>query len=118
MNGKYFPGMGVIGTMSGKTWGRLPDGRRAHLYRLTDASGCQVELSDYGATITSVKVPDRDGLLGDVTLGHDSLTGYLGSKAYLGCVVGRYANRIRNGRFTLDGRVHNITRNHGIHHLH
>jgi len=104
--------------MGGRTWGRLLDGRRARIYRLTDASGCEVEVSDYGATIASVKVPDRDGLQGEVTLGHGSLAGYLGSKVYLGCVVGRYANRIRDGRFTLDGRVYNVTRNHGAHHLH
>ncbi len=104
--------------MGGRTWGRLPDDRRAHLYRLVDSSGCKVEVSDYGATITSVKVPDRQGSHVEVTLGHASLAGYLGSKVYLGCVVGRYANRIRDGRFTLDGRVYNVTRNHGAHHLH
>jgi len=104
--------------MGGRTWGRLPDGRRAHLYRLADGSGCEVEVSDYGATITSVKVPDRQGSHVEATLGYASLAGYLGSKVYLGCVVGRYANRIRGGRFTLDGRVYNVTRNHGAHHLH
>ena len=104
--------------MSGRTWGRLPEGRRAHLYRLADGSGCEVEVSDYGATITSVAVPNRKGIQGEVTLGHSDLAGYLGSKVYLGCVVGRYANRIRSGRFTLDGEEHNVTRNHGAHHLH
>jgi aldose 1-epimerase len=104
--------------MSSRTWGRLPDGGRAHLYRLADGDGCEVEVSDYGATITSVMVPDEEGALGEVTLGHSDLEGYLGSKVYLGCVVGRYANRIRDGLFALDGEEYSVTRNHGAHHLH
>ena len=75
-------------------------------------------LSDYGATILSIMAPDRDGAPGEVTLGHSSLGGYLGSRAYFGCVVGRYANRIRDGMFTLDGVACRVTRNHGRHHLH
>jgi aldose 1-epimerase len=72
----------------------------------------------FGATITALHVPDRDGALGDVVLGHDTLEGYLAASPYFGAVVGRYANRIAFGRFTLDGETHRLTTNDGPHHLH
>ncbi len=103
---------------TGSQWGRLPSGEWAHRYRLSNDAGVEVHLSDCGATIISIAAPDRDGAPGEVTLGHSSLGGHLGSKAYFGCVVGRYANRIRDGVFTLDGVVRRVTRNHGRHHLH
>jgi len=103
---------------SGSRWGRLPGGEWAHRYRLSNDADVEVQLSDYGATILSIAAPDREGTPGVVTLGHQSLGGYLGSKAYFGCVVGRYANRIRDGVFTLDGVTRRVTRNHGRHHLH
>ncbi|MCX7824524.1 MAG: galactose mutarotase [Verrucomicrobiae bacterium] len=71
-----------------------------------------------GATLTELRVPDRDGRLGDIVLGFDTLEGYLGKNPYFGCTVGRYANRIAKGRFTLDGRTYTLATNNGPNALH
>jgi aldose 1-epimerase len=72
----------------------------------------------YGGIITEVRVPDRDGRLGDVVLGFDRLDGYLREHPYFGAIVGRYANRIGNARFTLAGRTYTLAANNGRNHLH
>ena len=77
-----------------------------------------VSVSSFGAIITSIRVPDRHGVPGEIALGHDRLEPYLTQTAYLGALVGRYANRIANGRFVLDGRQIQLARNNGPHHLH
>jgi len=99
-------------------WGSTGDGSKAHLYSLENDDGLRVTVSDYGGTVTSVLAPDSDGEVGEVVLGFDSIEEYLASKAYMGCVVGRYANRIAGARFNLDGVEHAVTRNHGAHHFH
>lgn len=103
---------------SGEPWGRLPDGRWARLFTLVNGAGGRVKVTDYGATVTSIMVPDRDSVIGEVALGFNYLDSYLRSRFYFGCTVGRYANRIREGRFSLDGVERNVIRNHGKHHLH
>ena len=77
-----------------------------------------MEAIEYGAIITRLLTPDHRGRAGDVVLGFDSLDGYLGDSPYFGAVVGRYANRIAAGRFTLDGETHQLARNDGANHLH
>ena len=72
----------------------------------------------YGATLVSVQSPDRQGRLQELTLGFDDLEGYLGDHPYFGATVGRYANRIENGRFFIDGREYILNANEGLHHLH
>jgi len=72
----------------------------------------------YGGSVVSIEAPDRHGTLRDVVLGYDSLDGYANDRRYLGALIGRYANRIARGRFTLDGRVHTLTINDGPNHLH
>ena len=72
----------------------------------------------YGAIITSLKTPDRAGLMRDIVLGFDGLDGYLKDPPYFGAVVGRYGNRIANGQFTLDGRTYRLAKNNGPNHLH
>jgi aldose 1-epimerase len=99
-------------------WGATLDGSMAHLYVMESEGGLRVTVSDYGGTVTSVLAPDRDGALGEVALGFDTIEEYLASNAYMGCVVGRYANRIAGARFDIDGVEHRVTRNHGAHHLH
>jgi len=99
-------------------WGSTMDGSTAHLYSLENDDGLRVTVSDYGGTVTGVLAPDRDGELGDVVLGFDTIQEYMESEAYMGCVVGRYANRIAGARFKLDGVERTVTRNHGAHHLH
>jgi aldose 1-epimerase len=107
---------GVMVTVA--PFGRTPDGKAVELYTLTNARGMQVRAISYGAIIQAIRVPDRSGHLGDVTLGHDSLQGYLTASPYFGAVVGRYANRIARGRFTLEGRTYRLAINNGPNHLH
>ncbi|MFD3003838.1 aldose epimerase family protein [Pontibacter toksunensis] len=106
-----------------EAFGKTAEGQEASLYTLTNANGMQVQISDYGATITSVLVPDREGEMGDVVLGFDSLAGYFSpeytkSGPYFGAIVGRYGNRIAKGRFTLNGEEYKLATNNGENHLH
>lgn len=94
-----------------KPFGNLPDGRPVTLYTLEASPGLAVEVMDYGATIVSLRAPDRAGELADVALGFSTLEGYLGQSPYLGCIVGRVANRIANARFTLAGKTYVLAAN-------
>jgi len=100
-------------------FGALPDGTKVDLYRLENSHGFVATLMTYGATLTSILVPDRTGRPGDVTLGYDNLEGYLKAGPYFGAICGRCANRIDSGRFSLDGKDFSLARNEaGKHHLH
>ncbi len=99
-------------------FGRLPDGTRVDLFTLANGTGMEVRAIEYGGVIVSLEVPDREGNLGDVVLGFDSLQGYLNDPPYFGAIVGRYGNRIADGRFTLDGRDYRLATNNGPNHLH
>jgi aldose 1-epimerase len=105
-------------TVTVASFGWTPDRKAVEVYTLTNARGMQVRAITYGAIIQAVRVPDRSGHLADVALGHDSLPGYLSASPYFGAVVGRYANRIARGRFTLDGRTYRLATNDGANHLH
>jgi len=89
-------------------------------FNLKNAHGMEVRLASYGARITSIKVPDRNGAMADVVLGFDTVEPYRSSvkKPYLGATLGRYAGRIANGRFTLDGVEHVLAKNNGPNHNH
>jgi aldose 1-epimerase len=87
-------------------------------YLLRNANGMTVRFIAYGGSVVSIDVPDRHGALRDVVLGYDALAGYENDRRYLGALIGRYANRIARGRFTLDGRAHTVTINDGPNHLH
>jgi len=107
------------GTMIEKAiYGKLPDGREVFQYTLKNAAGVEVRIINYGAIVTSIRVPDRDGRLADIVLGYDSLAGYLGDNAYLGAIVGRYGNRIGKGKFKIDEQEFQVTINDGTNHLH
>lgn len=99
-------------------FGRLPDGSGVDLYTLTNANGLVAKVSNYGTIITELHVPDRDGKLGDIVLGFDNLAQYLKGHPYFGCTVGRVANRISAGKFTLDGKAYALPINNGVNHLH
>jgi aldose 1-epimerase len=99
-------------------FGRLPDGRDVELFTLRNAHGVEVRAMTYGAIITSIRTPDRTGQTADITLGFDSLAGYVAGSPYFGAIVGRYANRIAGGRFTLDGVTYQLARNNGPNSLH
>ena len=99
-------------------FGRTADGTTIDLFTLTNAHGMEVRAISYGATVTSIRVPDRNGKLDDVVLGFDTMDGYLGNHPYFGAVVGRYGNRIAKGQFTLDGKTYQLATNNGPNHLH
>ena len=99
-------------------WGAMPDGRPIHLYRLSNTAGNSVSISDLGAAIISIMMPDAAGILADVVLGYDTAEEYLAGGAYFGAMVGRYANRIENGVFSLNGQQHFVTKNQGENCLH
>jgi aldose 1-epimerase len=92
-------------------YGTLPDGTAVDLYALENANGLSCRVITYGATITELHVPDRSGRLGDVVLGLGSLAEYVAQNSYMGCVIGRFANRIARGRFTVDGKAYAIAVN-------
>ncbi|MCE2683585.1 MAG: galactose mutarotase [Verrucomicrobiae bacterium] len=94
------------------------NGQAVRLHILNNGRGMTVAISEYGATLTSVRVPDRFGKVGEVTLGHDHVDGYVHHNAYLGSTVGRYANRLREGQFNIDGAAFQVTRNNNGQHLH
>ena len=94
------------------------DGRPITLYTLTNSHGVEIRAMNYGGIIVSILVPDRKGQLADIALGHDSLEGYIPNPPYLGAIVGRYANRIANGTFTLDGNTYTLPKNNGPNTLH
>src|ERR1700733_6150764 len=99
-------------------FGILPDGRAVERVMLRDVSGFEAHIMTYGATLQALLVPDAQGGRDDVVLGHDDLAGYLGARGFFGASVGRYANRIANARFVLDGEVVQLGANDGRHALH
>lgn len=99
-------------------WGRLPDGRTVHLYRLVNSSGLTASVTTYGAILTSLQTPDREGRLGNVVHGFDNLKQYLDGHPFFGATTGRVANRIAGGRFTLDGKEYKLAVNNPPNHLH
>jgi aldose 1-epimerase len=100
-------------------FGTLEDGRTAHLFTLSNEEGTEVKITNYGGIITSLMVADKDGELEDIVLGFDSLEGYLQEGVpYFGAIIGRYANRIANAAFELDGQRYQLAANDGPNHLH
>lgn len=101
-----------------RPFGETPSGEKVDLYTLSNRKGMEVAISTYGGVVVSLKVPDRTGAPGDVVLGFDDFKGYLLPPPYFGAIVGRYANRIANGKFTLDGVEYRLARNNGENSLH
>ena len=99
-------------------FGTTRDGRPVHRFRMQNRNGASVTVMDYGCTITSILVPDREGKLVDVCLGYKTLAEYEQNSGYLGAVVGRHANRIEKGVFTLNGAEYHVAVNDGPNHLH
>jgi len=104
-------------TVTRAPFGKTPDGD-VEIFTLKNVNGVEVRFTNYGGIITSLKTPDRNGAPADVVLGFDTIDGYLGYHPYFGAVIGRYANRIALGRFTIDGISHRLTMNSGPNHLH
>jgi aldose 1-epimerase len=99
-------------------FGKTREGTPVRIYTLTNASGAEAAITNYGARIVSLKVPDRNGTMGDVVIGFNTLDGYLGPNPYFGAIVGRYANRIGHAEFKLDGTDYKLAKNNGDNALH
>ena len=101
-----------------RPFGQTAQGETVTQYILTNKTGATVKLINYGANLTSLTVPDREGKLADVVTGFDTLAGYLKPHGSMGDTIGRYGNRIAKGRFTLDGVTYQLAINNGENHLH
>ena len=96
----------------------IREGKPVNMYKLRNAHGVEVEAMNYGGIIMSIRVPDRKGQFADIVLGHANMEGYIPNPPYIGAIVGRYANRIANGMFKLDGKTYNLPKNDGPNTLH
>ncbi len=105
-------------TIQKSDFGKTPDGTAVSLYTLTNSKGMEARIITYGGAIVSLKTPDRKGAMGDVVLGYDNLAGYMGGKAFFGALVGRYANRLAKGQFTIDDKTFQVPVNDGVNALH
>jgi aldose 1-epimerase len=94
-------------------FGTTPDGQEIDLYTLSNNHGMVAKITNYGGILTSLRVPDKDGNVEDVVLGFDNLQSYLDGHPYFGAIVGRYGNRIANGKFTVDGIQYTLAVNNG-----
>lgn len=106
--------------MSIETWdfGKTIDGTPVKGYTVTNQNGIAIKVIEYGAYLTSCKTPDREGTIEEITLGYSTLKEYETHNGYLGATVGRWANRIKSGQFTLNGTTYNLPKNNGKNHLH
>jgi aldose 1-epimerase len=109
---------GRRGTIRKESFGKTAGGEQIDLYSLSNKKGMEVSIADFGATVVTVRVPDRAGKAADVVLGFDTLEGYENGKSYFGATVGRYANRIGGGKFSLDGNTYTLPKNNGNNTLH
>jgi aldose 1-epimerase len=110
--------LGAMTMMRREEFGTTPEGQAIQLYFLTNKNGVEAAITNYGAILVSLKVPDRAGQFADVVLGYDRLDHYVADQRFFGGTIGRCANRIANGKFTLDGVVYNLARNRAENHLH
>jgi aldose 1-epimerase len=106
------------GTITKTSFGHLPDGQEVFLYTLTNSHGLEMKVTNYGGLITSIKTPDKNGVLEDIVLGYDTLGGYLKESPLFGALVGRYANRIAKARFKLEGKEYTLAANNGPNSIH
>ncbi len=94
-----------------ETFGKMPDGREVLIFTLTNKHGLRARVTEFGASLVSMEVPDKSGALADITHGYETLDGWRSNNAYLGASVGRFANRIKDGKFTLDGKEYTLATN-------
>lgn len=104
--------------MAKESFGNLPNGTAVDIFTLTNAGGIEARLMTYGATLVSLKLPDRSGQMDDCVLGYDDLGSYVKNSPYFGSTIGRYGNRIAKGQFVLNGVLYYLAKNNGQNHLH
>jgi aldose 1-epimerase len=108
----------VAASVEVSSYGTTADGVEVDEYTLTNDNGMEVKIITYGGIITSIRVPDRDGNLANVTLGFDNLSDYETRNPYFGAIIGRYGNRIGNATFSLEGEDYSLAANNGPNSLH
>lgn len=101
-----------------KFYGKTPDGKTVNIFTLANSKGMKAEIINYGGTLVSLNVPDREGNLDDIVLGYDSLEKYMTGNKFFGAIIGRHANRIQNSCFELNGKLYELTSNDGKNNLH
>lgn len=106
------------GSIQQTPFGSLPDGTAISLFTLTNATGMEARITNFGGILVALLTPDREGILGDIVLGYDTLEQYVRDPFYFGGIIGRYANRIANATFTLEGVPYVLGQNDGGNHLH
>ena len=94
--------------ITSRIFGQLPDNRTVYAYTIENANGSKVTILNYGGIIQSLMVPDKNGKIADILCGYDNIEGYLVSSGYQGAIIGRYGNRIKDGRFTLNGVTYQL----------
>ncbi len=110
---------GKLKLMNNKNFEKIVNGKQVNLYTLKNSSGTVAQITNFGGKIVSLWVPDRHGNFDDIVLGHPNIDDYLNSKEkYFGALIGRYGNRIANGKFSLDGQEFNLAKNNGDNQLH
>lgn len=103
--------MAAESTLKQEVYGQMPDGREIKIFTLTNKNGLVAKVTEYGAILVSMVVPDKNGKMADVTHGYDTLAGWLTNTSYFGATVGRFGNRIANGKFKLDGKEYTLAKN-------
>jgi len=109
---------GMRGTIKKESFGKTTGGEQIDLYTLSNKKGMEVAITNFGATVVTLKVPDRAGKATDIVLGYDTLDGYEKGTSYFGATVGRYGNRIAGGKFSIDGKTYTLPKNNGENTLH
>lgn len=104
--------------MQKEDFGTTPDGEKVEQYTLKNEKGMEVKIITYGGRITNLTAPDKNGEYKDIVLGFDSIEDYVKDNPFFGALIGRYGNRIANGKFTLDGKEYDLAKNDGPNHLH
>lgn len=113
-----YASMPKTGVVNKAPFGKTADGTPVEIYTLRNYDGMEARIMTYGGTVVSLKVPDKNGKPGDVVLGYDHLSSYLTNSPYFGALIGRYGNRIANGKFSLDGQEYTLAQNNGPNNLH
>ena len=109
---------GMRGAIKKESFGKTTGGEQIDLYSLSNKKGMEVSITNFGATVVTLKVPDRAGKAVDIVLGYDTLDGYEKGTSYFGATVGRYGNRIAGGKFSINGKTYTLPKNNGENTLH
>ncbi|MBP6517005.1 MAG: galactose mutarotase, partial [Chitinophagales bacterium] len=106
-------------TLNPNNFEKMIDGKQVYLYSLTNRNGLSATITNYGGKVVSLETPDKQGNFADIVLGFSSIDDYLKAKEpYFGALIGRYGNRIANGKFSLNGKAYTLATNNGVNHLH